>query len=118
MGITNLKIEVGNPEEPENTETLMFLIDTGAMYSIVPTPILKNFGLKPLSEREFILADGTTIVRKIGWALFRYKDYVGVSDVIFGEEDDSVLCGALTLEALGLAIDPFRRRLIELPMAL
>lgn len=50
--------------------------------------------------------------------MFKYKEYIGVSDVIFGEEGDSVLLGALTLEALGLALDPFRRRLIELPMVL
>ncbi len=118
MGLTNLKIEVGNPSNPENTETLKFLIDSGAMFSIVPTSILKEFGIKPLSEKEFTLADGSIIVRKIGWAMFKYKEFIGVSDVIFGEEGDSILLGALTLEALGLALDPFRRRLIELPMVL
>jgi hypothetical protein len=43
---------------------------------------------------------------------------VGVADVIFGEEGDSVLLGAFTLEALGLALDPLRRELKPLPMVL
>jgi hypothetical protein len=38
--------------------------------------------------------------------------------VIFGEESDSTLLGAFTLEALGLALDPFRRVLVPLPMTL
>lgn len=39
-------------------------------------------------------------------------------DVIFGEEDDSILLGALTLESLGLALDPLKRELRPLPMVL
>lgn len=118
MGLTVLKVEVGNPDNPDVTDTLDFLIDSGAIYSVVPTPTLEKFGLKPLSEQEFRLADGTRIQRKKGWALFRYGDKVGVADVIFGEEGDSVLLGALTLEALGLALDPIKRELRELPMIL
>jgi len=118
MGITVLKIKVGNPDKPDITEELDFLIDSGAFYSVVPTPVLEKFRLKPLSEEEFRLADGTRIRRKKGFALFKYMDKIGVADVIFGEEDDAVLLGALTLEALGLALDPIKRQLRELPMVL
>jgi hypothetical protein len=38
--------------------------------------------------------------------------------VIFGEAEDSVPLGALTLEALGLVLDPLRRELKPLPMVL
>jgi hypothetical protein len=34
---------------------------------------------------------------------------VGGADVIFGEEGDSTLLGAFTLEALSLSLDPLRR---------
>jgi len=43
---------------------------------------------------------------------------VGVADVIFGEEGDSTLLGAFTLEALGLSLDPLRRELKPLPIVL
>jgi len=118
MGLTVLEIEVGNPANPEVTEKIEFLIDSGAMYSVVPTPILENLGIKPVTEQEFRLADGTKIVRKKGGALFKYGDRIGVADVIFGEEGDSVLLGAFTLEALGFALDPLRRELKQLPMIL
>jgi len=118
MGLTFLEIEVGNPANPEVTEKLDFLIDSGAIYSVVPTPVLERLGIKPLSEQEFRLANGTKIVRKKGGALFKYGDRIGVADVIFGEEGDSMLLGTFTLEALGLALDPLRRELKPLPMIL
>lgn len=118
MGLTFLKIEVGNPANPDVTEEIEFLIDSGAIYSVVPSPILERFGLKPLTEQEFRLADGSTIKRKKGGALFKYGDRIGVADVIFGEEGDSTLLGAFSLEALGLSLDPLRRELKPLPMML
>jgi len=118
MGLTVLEVEVGNPANPEVTTKVDFLVDSGTIYSVVPAPILERLGIKPLSEQEFRLADGSKIVRKKGIALFRYKDKIGGADVIFGEEDDSILLGAFTLEALGLALDPLKRELRPLPMIL
>jgi len=118
MGLTVLRIEVGNPARPRITEPIDFLIDSGAIYSVVPQSVLKRLGIKPLATEEFRLADGSTIVRRKGGALFRYGDRVGVADVIFGEKDDSILLGALTLEALGLSLDPLKRELSPLPMIL
>lgn len=118
MGLTVLEVEVGNPTNPEVTEKLEFLIDSGAIYSVVPTPILERLGIRPLAEQEFRLADGTKVVRKKGVALFKYGDRIGGADVIFGEEGDSMLLGAFTLEALGLSLDPLRRELKPLPMML
>lgn len=116
MGLTVLELEVGNPSKPEVTEKIEFLIDSGAIYSVVPKAILEKLGIKPLSEEEFRLANGSKISRKKGIALFRFRERVGGSDVIFGEEGDSVLLGAFTLESLGLVLDPLRRELKPLPM--
>jgi len=118
MGLTVLEIEVGNPANPEVTEKVDLLIDSGAIYSVVPTPILEKLGIKPLAEEEFRLPNGTKVVRKKGIALFRYGERVGGADVIFGEEGDHKLLGAFTLEALGLVLEPLRRELKPLPMLL
>ena len=118
MGLTYLDIEVGNPARPEVTESLQFLVDSGAIYSVVPTTILDKLGVKPMSVQEFTLANGDKIARKKGGAFFKYGDRTGVADVIFGEEGDSTLLGAFTLEALGLTLDPLRRELKPLPMLL
>jgi len=118
VGLTVLEIEVGNPAKPEVTESLEFLVDSGAVYSVVPAPILERLGIKPLTEQSFRLADGTKSTRKKGGALFKYRDRIGVADVIFGEPGDSTLLGAFTLEALGLSLNPLKRELTELPMVL
>jgi predicted aspartyl protease len=118
VGLTVLKLWVGNPARPESLTELEFLIDSGAIYSVVPATILESLGIAPLSEEEFRLANGEAIVRKKGGALFKFGAKIGVADVIFGEPGDSILLGAFTLEALGLALDPLKRELKPLPMIL
>ncbi len=116
MGLTFLKIGVGNPAKPKVTEEIEFLLDSGAIYSVVPNKILRKLGIKPLDKQEFRLANGEKIVRKKGIALFKYGSKIGGADVVFGEEGDSTLLGAFTLESLGLTLDPLKRELRPLPM--
>jgi predicted aspartyl protease len=116
MGLTVLQIDVGNPASPHATEPVEFLVDSGAIYSVVPSAILERLGIVPITIETFRLADGSTIKRGKGIALFRYHERVGGADVVFGEPGDSLLLGALTLEALGLSLDPLRRELKPLPL--
>ena len=118
MGLTVLNVRVGHVANPEITEDLEFLIDSGVVYSVVPATTLERLGIKPIAEEEFRLADGSRIVRKRGGAYFEYGGKVGVADVIFGEPGDSLLLGALTLESMGLVLDPLRRELKPMPMIL
>jgi clan AA aspartic protease len=118
MGLTVLTVGVGNPAKPRHTVPVEFLVDSGAIYSVVPSRILKKLGLVPLSEETFSLANGEKIKRKKGVALFKFQDKIGGADVIFGETGDSTLLGAFTLEALGLALDPLKRELKPLPLIL
>ena len=118
MGITYVELDIANVAAPKKMERLEFLVDSGAVYSVVPTSVLRKLGIKPIDKKEFRLADGKKIVRKKGVALFRYNGLVGGADVIFGEKGDVTLLGAFTLEALGLALDPLKRELFEIPMIL
>jgi predicted aspartyl protease len=118
MGLTVVSVEIGNPADPSRMEAMDFLVDSGAIYSVVPEAVLDRLGIKPLAVQEFRLANGDLIKRRKGVALFRLGDKIGGADVIFGEEGDSNLLGAFTLEALGLALDPLRRELKPLPMIL
>lgn len=80
-------------------------------HAVIPRAILAGLGIKALAREKFRLADGQIIEREKGGAVFRYAGRIGVSDVVFGEEGDADLCGAFTLEALGLALDPLKRQL-------
>ena len=118
MGLTFIKLTIANPANPRKSADLQFLVDSGAAYSVVPTSLLKRLGIKPTSKRTFILADGSSVHRKMGNALFRLNGNEGASPVIFGEENDSTLLGVVSLEALGLMLDPLKRELRALPMVL
>ncbi len=95
---------------------LELLVDSGAVYSVVPSTVLDELGIKPIDEQVFRLANGDKVRRRKGVAIFKYGERIGGADVIFGEEGDANLLGALTLEALGLSLDPLKRELRELPM--
>lgn len=118
MGLTTVELKIGNTANPEVLETITCLVDSGAVYSVVPREVLERLKIAPLATEKFFLANGEKIVRQKGGALFRYDGRVGFADVIFGEEGDMTLLGALTLEALGLSLDPLRRELKQLPMVL
>lgn len=91
MGLTVLEVEIGNPANPDVTEKVEFLVDSGAIYSVVPTQILDRLGIKPVATQDFRLADGSKIIRKKGIALFKYGERIGGADVVFGEEGDSIV---------------------------
>lgn len=118
MGLAVLDLEIANVARPDVPRKIEFLIDSGAIYSVVPRAVLDELGITPITRQEFRLASGTKIARDKGVAIFRYGERVGGADVIFGEEGDMQLLGAFTLEALGLGLDPLRRELVPLPMLL
>jgi predicted aspartyl protease len=84
----------------------------------VPARVLRRLGITPDRTEEFTLADGRHTRRKIGGAMFEIEGRRAPSPVIFGEPDDAILLGAVTLDALGLMIDPLKRQLRPLPMLL
>jgi clan AA aspartic protease len=111
MGVTHVRVRVGNPAQPGLTEDVLCLVDSGAVYSLVPEAVLRRLNVEPHSEREFILANGDVIRRRLATATFQYEGRRGDSMVIVGEHGDDPLLGATTLEGFGLVLDPFRREL-------
>lgn len=118
MGITHLKVRVGNPANARRSSEVECFVDSGAMYSLIPGRVLRRLGIKPHSTREFILANGEVIRRKLATATFEYEGRRGHSMVIVGETGDDPLLGATTLEGFGLVLDPFRRELRPMQLTL
>ena len=116
MGVTTLVLQIANMVTPDVTESLTFLVDSGATYSLVPSEVLSELGIEPHSVREFVLGNGEFVQRRMGTATFEYLGVRKDSLVMFGEPGDSALLGATTLEGFGLILDPFRRELKPLPM--
>lgn len=118
MGITKVEVTVKKSHEAKTARTVEFLVDSGAVYSVVSGSILKQLGCKPYREKNFFLADGSKVARKIGDAFFEYKGVGGPAPVIFGEKNDRNLLGVTTLEALELVLDPFSGDLRPMTMNL
>ncbi len=118
MGLTYIRASIANPARPRRSVRVKFLVDSGALYSVVPAAVLRRLGIKPGTSKSFILADGTEVKRSLGQALFRLNGEEAASPVIFGAAGDSVLLGSVSLEALGLMLDPLKRELRPLPMML
>jgi predicted aspartyl protease len=116
VGLTVLSLDVANPADADLRESVDFLVDSGAVYSFVPRPVLSRLGIVPHSRQRFRLADGSTIERDRSDALFFYKDQRGAAPVIFAEAGDAALLGAVTLGSLGFVLDAIRRDLLPLPM--
>ena len=117
MALTFLKVRVRNPADPDREQECKFLVDSGAVYSVVPEQVLEALGIERTSSEEFILANGEVINRSVGNAYFEYQGKVRAAPVIFGDQDVFLL-GATTIEALGMMLDPIRRVLKPLPMVL
>ena len=118
MGLPFVIATVATPADVKKRKEVEFIVDSGAVYSIVPRSILTELGIVPHSKRTFILANGEKVERELGTAAFEYQGRRGDSLVIFGESEDTSLLGATTLEGFALILDPFSRELKPLPMIL
>ncbi|MCC6056880.1 MAG: retroviral-like aspartic protease family protein [Desulfurococcaceae archaeon] len=96
----------------EKSVKVRFLVDSGTTYTVLTESVWRELELKPLSEMEFILADGTVIKRKISEAVLELPGYgERHTPVVLGEKEDENLLGIATLEIFGLILDPFKREL-------
>jgi clan AA aspartic protease len=116
MGITNAILKVKEHRKSEKVAEVNFLIDSGAVYSLVPGRILDDLDIEPYKEMTFSLADGSSLKRKVCSAYFEFEGEGGPAPVIYGEEGDEPLLGATTLESLGLVLNPFTRSLHPMRM--
>lgn len=118
MGFTRLPIKVKNPAKAKSGKIWRFLVDSGALYSVIPRKNLKKLGIKPTFKQKFTLANGEEVKWPVGNALFKYQEKEIASPVIFGEKDDIFLLGVTTLESFGYILDPVTRELKEVPTLL
>lgn len=116
MGITNAILKVKEHRKSEKIAEVNFLIDSGAIHSLVPGKILDQLDIEPYKEMSFSLADGTALKRKVCSAYFEFEGEGGPAPVVYGEEGDEPLLGATTLESLGLVLNPFKRTLNPMRM--
>jgi len=117
MGLTYV---VGVAVGPQGAEAQVdFLVDSGAQYTQLPYDTWNAIGLVAMREQRFRLANGDVVRRQIANCLVRLgKLGETPTPVVLGEPGDVALLGAVTLEELGLMLDPFNRTLHPAAMLL
>jgi clan AA aspartic protease len=119
MGITFAEARISNPRRPDlSAVEVEFLVDTGAIFSVVPASLLDRLAIGRLESHRFTLADGTHQAYDVGEAFFELDARGGTSQVVFAPEGVTPLLGAFTLESLGLMVNPVTRELMPMRLFL
>ena len=116
MGLVRVEMEISRDGAPR--QAVEFLVDSGAVYSVLPQRVWRALKLKPQRVLKFSLADGTSIRRGVSECRFSYGGVEASSPVVLGERNDEALLGTVTLETLGLVLNPFERTLKPMRMIL
>jgi clan AA aspartic protease len=118
MGMSYVVATVRHPSRRGTGVQVRCLVDTGAIFTVLPQHVWKKLRLEPLETAEFTLADGTIMRRGVSEARFTIQGRSRTSPVVLGEAGEASLLGAVTLETLGLMVNPLSRRVLPMQMTL
>jgi clan AA aspartic protease len=119
VGITFTKARLSNPRRPDIAAIeIELLVDSGALFSVLPASVLDALGVVRKHRQEFTLADGTHVAYDVGEVSFAVGDLDATSKVVFAPEGVTPLLGAVALESLGLMLNPVTRELFPMRLFL
>ena len=95
--------------------TVEALVDTGAIYTMLPEDLLERLGIERVETDVFQLADDSLVEYWIGDARIRLQNRMLSVPVVFARPGNTPLIGATTLEILRLIVDPLQQRLTPAP---
>ena len=116
MGLAYVDGTVAGPTG--SRASVRLLVDSGATYTLLPQGVWQAIELAPKRTLEFTLADGTRVTRAISECYIELPQGEAHTPVILGEPGDEGLLGVVTLEELGLVLNPFTRTLLPMRMML
>ena len=115
MGTTHVTVKITNPAQPKDCYESLFLVDTGAIDSVVPRSSLMKLGLVPEGTRTYELADGSRVQMDITIAKVEFMGEVVGQTIVFGEDGIEPILGVTALESVGIGVDPQNQSLKRMP---
>lgn len=113
MGTFRTPILIENAERRGETRTVDgAVVDTGSEFTWVPSDVLESLGIRVERTQRFILADGRTLERSMGFAIVHAVGTTAPDLVVFAQPDDMVILGAHSLEGMNLRVDALRKQLV------
>lgn len=110
MGHTTAVVTLRN-SDLSRAEKIELLVDTGSMYTWVPSELLEKLGVEVRTVRRFRTIDGRLLKRDVAEVVIEYLDERATTMVVFAERGDSEVLGVYALEGLGLEVDSLTREL-------
>jgi len=117
LGFVRVRARVWNIEKPEKVAEVELLADTGAIYTVLPASLLRSLGVRSIGKRRFRLANNQVLEREIGLVGIEVHGATTHTVVVFGDEGVYLL-GVVTLEELGLEVDPVKGELRPMELLL
>ncbi len=111
MGETRVEVMIRNPAERERCWEGEFLVDTGAIDSVVPRRHLDAIGVEPLESATYLLADGSEFHTETTLAEIEFMGRRLGGVVVYGPDDCDPLLGVTALESGGYVVDPVNNQL-------
>ncbi len=106
------EVQLASPARPARRKIVKRLVDSGSLYTWVPSAVLRDLGVQPTERRRLLTIEGRTLDRGAAEVLITLEGRTLHTLCVFGESGDLAVLGAYTLEGFGMAIDPVRRRLV------
>jgi len=114
MGTFSVEGVVSKVSRPGSPIRVSLVADTGATYTTLPASIMRKLGVDRIRTEKLQLADGSIVERPLGEVAIDLGGghSVSATPALFGDEGVFLL-GVVTLEALGLMVDPLSKTLIK-----
>ena len=115
MGFVHVNVGLSNPSEPDRSEEVRVLVDTGATLSVFHYALLDNLGIPRTGQRR-LRGFGGVITRDTGMVMMTLDGEVAGVTTVFGEDSDPTVLGVTALESLGFSVDPVKGELTRVEM--
>jgi predicted aspartyl protease len=114
MGIFYVDGIIENARKPRNiTGVKRLMVDSGSEYTWIPEDVLATIGVSVAKKDvPFVMANGQTVTRDIGYAIIRVDGFETVDEVVFAKKGDLRLLGARTLEGFAARVDAREKKLV------
>jgi predicted aspartyl protease len=103
MGCVRTHVLIGDAGKRKVKE-VVFLVDTGAFFPVIPLYLAKELGIEPLAKTRLLMTDNREAAVNISLAYFRVLDREGIFPVVLMDSPEPLL-GAVVLEGLRINVN-------------
>ena len=116
MGHTWIDIKISNLEKT-SVKKVPGLVDTGATLTTIPKKLAEELSIKTIAKEQVQTGAGLINIEK-GNAIVAIEEKECIQTIWISDIIEKVLVGCVTLETLGIKVNPVTGKLEETPLML